>query len=227
MLEPNNNQSPTRNQKIAVAVLVFFAFLVIVLWFIQFKKSLNVVDAYRRNSSAAGAAKTGTGIVDDEKANEEAQKTKDTDGDGLSDWDELNAHNTSPYLADSDSDGENDGAEVAAKTDPNCPKGKDCSGAGQSADEKILENQEAISQSDQASVFNNIVGQIGASGTPATAPANPAAGANTLDLEKYANGQLDAAALRAMLLAAGMDKDMLNKIPDDALLKSYQETLKK
>ncbi len=53
-------------------------------------------------------------------------KTKDTDGDGLSDYDELNIYHTSPYIKDSDSDGKSDGDEVKNNTDPNCPEGKDC-----------------------------------------------------------------------------------------------------
>jgi hypothetical protein len=57
---------------------------------------------------------------------EEDQKMKDTDGDGISDWDELNVYHTSPYLDDSDSDGVSDGAEIAQGTDPNCPKGREC-----------------------------------------------------------------------------------------------------
>lgn len=51
---------------------------------------------------------------------------KDTDGDGLSDADEVNVYHTSPYLKDTDSDGISDGQEVKNGTDPNCPQGKDC-----------------------------------------------------------------------------------------------------
>ena len=55
-------------------------------------------------------------------------KTKDTDGDGLSDYDELYAFHTSPYLKDTDGDGLNDKQEIDAGTDPNCPKGQVCEG---------------------------------------------------------------------------------------------------
>jgi len=53
-------------------------------------------------------------------------QAKDTDGDGLSDYDELYSYNTSPYIADSDSDAVNDKDEVNRGTDPNCPEGKSC-----------------------------------------------------------------------------------------------------
>lgn len=45
-------------------------------------------------------------------------RQKDTDGDGLSDYDELYIYHTSPYLKDTDSDGDNDGTEVKAGKDP-------------------------------------------------------------------------------------------------------------
>lgn len=59
-----------------------------------------------------------------------AMKTKDTDGDGVSDYDETYVYKTSPYLADSDSDGVDDKTEIAAGDDPNCPKDKECAVGG-------------------------------------------------------------------------------------------------
>lgn len=56
----------------------------------------------------------------------EAMKSKDTDADGLNDYEESFVYRTSPYLQDSDSDGDDDKKELAAGEDPNCPKGKNC-----------------------------------------------------------------------------------------------------
>ncbi len=43
---------------------------------------------------------------------------QDTDGDGLNDYDEIFTYKTNPNAADSDNDGLNDGEEIARKTDP-------------------------------------------------------------------------------------------------------------
>jgi len=63
------------------------------------------------------------------------QRSKDTDGDGLSDYDEINLYHTSPYLKDSDGDGIDDKTEVLRGSDPNCPEGQNCftSDAGSSS----------------------------------------------------------------------------------------------
>lgn len=70
-----------------------------------------------------------TSSLSDQQLNEiDSLKTKDTDSDGLSDYDELYFYNTSPYLKDSDSDGFEDKEEINSDNDPNCPAGIDCSG---------------------------------------------------------------------------------------------------
>ncbi|XOU94419.1 MAG: hypothetical protein ACNFW9_06350 [Candidatus Kerfeldbacteria bacterium] len=51
----------------------------------------------------------------------------DTDNDGITDYDELYRHKTSPYIADSDSDSILDKIEIDQGTDPNCPEGAVCS----------------------------------------------------------------------------------------------------
>lgn len=58
----------------------------------------------------------------------EILKNKDTDTDGISDYDELYNTRTSPYLKDSDGDGFLDGTEVQSGNDPNCPQGAVCEG---------------------------------------------------------------------------------------------------
>ncbi len=47
-------------------------------------------------------------------------RLKDTDSDGISDYDELNTYGTSPYLEDTDSDGISDYDEIIAGDNPIC-----------------------------------------------------------------------------------------------------------
>jgi len=71
----------------------------------------------------ANKDKDGDGLLNkEEKALGTDPKNPDTDGDGLSDGDELNIYHTDPLKADSDGDQLTDGDEVNnTKTDPNNP----------------------------------------------------------------------------------------------------------
>jgi len=60
-------------------------------------------------------------------AEQAALRTRDTDGEGLTDYDELYVYRTSPYIRDTDSDGFDDKTEVMSGNDPNCPVGRTCS----------------------------------------------------------------------------------------------------
>lgn len=64
----------------------------------------------------------------DERERQEIQmlKNRDSDQDGISDYDELYVFKTSAYLSDTDSDGFDDKTEIFAGEDPNCPRGKEC-----------------------------------------------------------------------------------------------------
>ncbi len=194
----------SRGQKIAVGVLAVFAVLVIGLWFVQFKKSII-------NPLRPGAETQNITSLQDENS-DEALKNKDTDSDGLSDWDELNLYKTSPYLEDSDSDGFLDKEEIDAGKDPNCPAGRDCYAVSSEESAGVVPDGGAAN-----SESNNLLNQLNLN--------TGGVSTNEQNLQNVLGGGSDAATLRKMLLDAGMDKAMLDKISDDDLLKSYQETL--
>jgi hypothetical protein len=99
------------------------AALVLSAWFIQ----TNITGPFRVPTATLIATRSTFQSTSEARA-AEAQKLLDTDHDGLSDYAELNIYHTSPYLADTDSDGVPDAIEIAQGTDPNCPKGQNCGG---------------------------------------------------------------------------------------------------
>jgi hypothetical protein len=220
------NNSLSKSQKIAAASLAFFAVLVIILWVVQFNRSIKAPFTYQGESNNQATDSTAQAEAD----NGAALKQKDTDGDGLSDWDELNIYKTSPYLEDSDSDGFTDKEEIVAGTDPNCPKGQDCSDTNQQTTSENLTNP--TGQNQDNSTLNNLLNQMGATTPAATLPATAstsASGSSNLSqdqLQRIISGNVDALTLRQILISAGMDKTVLDKISDEELMKSYQETMK-
>src|SRR3989344_7619912 len=108
-------------EKTARAAVLVFSFLAVILGVTQLAQAvkrpiadlMSLQDAYNINAQS------------DAVANLE-QQLKDTDGDGLTDYNELNIYKTSPYLSDSDSDGISDKAEIDAGHDPNCAGSDNC-----------------------------------------------------------------------------------------------------
>lgn len=140
-------------------------------------------------------------VTSNDDAALEALKHKDTDHDGLLDYDEIYLYGTSPYIADSDSDGIPDGQEIKNGTDPNCPQGKVCR-----ADESL-----------------------NSSSTPLSAPVAPS-NSNNIDFSSVVANLGDSQnvtpdVLRSALLDAGMDKQTLDSVDDATLLLLYQQTV--
>ncbi|MBU0646815.1 hypothetical protein KKC67_00200 [Patescibacteria group bacterium] len=193
-------QPLSKKHKIVAGILVVFGVFVFVAWIVQLKNSISSPFAYKGNEQNQSNNAT-------TENNDEALKTKDSDKDGLSDWDELNVHHTSPYLEDSDSDGFSDKQEVDNGKDPNCPAGRDCS-----VDQT---NQQATTTVN--SNINNVNAIVGTQ--PVTTP-----NLNVSNTVVPVGGQPDTATLRQLLFQNGMKKDDLDKISDKDLLEAYAET---
>lgn len=126
----------------------------------------------------------------------EETKSKDTDGDGLNDYEESRVYQTSPYLADSDSDGVDDKVELAKGDDPNCPTGKSCGGLGLAA---------AVGAADSASAAAQLAEQ------------------EKEALQKFMNPTPEQ--VRQLLLQAGVKPEELQGIDDATLLELYRQSL--
>jgi hypothetical protein len=110
--------------KVAFTLLIFIGLLGAIFGLSSFSATLS------RPFQIQLASYTGEKFLtlgEQEAAEIAKQKTSDSDNDGLTDYDELNIYRTSPYLADSDSDGFDDKQEIFSNHDPNCPEGKNCS----------------------------------------------------------------------------------------------------
>lgn len=117
-------QEEKQSQRLLAVILV----ACVAAFFFGFFHILNTIRTSTGADKLAQANTNALGAVGQEI---QTLKSKDTDGDGLSDYDELYVDKTSPYLKDSDGDGTSDSAEITQGTDPNCPQGAVCSALGQ------------------------------------------------------------------------------------------------
>lgn len=198
-----------KGQKIGASALAVFAILLIFLWSAQLKKSISgPLDRNNPGSSEIAAEKNS-------EDSEESLRGKDTDSDGLSDWDELYFYKTSPYLEDSDSDGFTDKEEIDNSKDPNCPAGRDCYSQGiVEGDEGVVSAEE---NKDDSGSLDNLLDQFGVEDN-VSSPDNSR-------INSILPAVIPADDLREMLMEYGMDKTMLDQFSDEQLLESYQEVL--
>jgi len=193
----------SKQQKISLISLGIFTVLIMIFGILQFRYNLYSPFDYSRQ--IATNQKNNSGAV----SITTVDLTKvDSDNDGLNDYDEINVYSTSPYLEDSDSDGFGDKDEILNSTDPNCPAGSVCTQISASTDSS--ESATTIATPDSlsdTSVDSSLTAEDQAA----------------LDM---LSGKSDPAVLRKLLLDNGMNKVDLDKISDEDLLASYQESLK-
>ncbi|MEK7532768.1 MAG: hypothetical protein AAB579_04200 [Patescibacteria group bacterium] len=188
----------TQQQKVSVIALGVFAIAAITLGLLHVNQGLMGAVAWKPKEKT---------IEQTQKKKEDTAldlQSKDTDGDGLNDFEELQVFSTSPYLADTDGDNVDDAKEVQSGSDPNCPEGKTC-GAGEA---EIAGAQEA------APSFN-------LSGAQQKPPEMPQ------ELQQLLSGEgMDANQLRNLLKQSGVDVRTLEGVPDDQLMAVYGEVMK-
>lgn len=109
-----------REQKVGLLLLLVFGVMVLSLGAVQIRNTIYAPFALNKRVPLS---------LKDEIDTPDALRWRDTDREGLTDWDEKFVYNTSVYLADTDSDTLSDAEEVRRGTDPLCPAGQDCSKA--------------------------------------------------------------------------------------------------
>jgi len=187
------NEQPTKSglskeQKIGFILLLAFAFLSVGLGVLQIRNTM--YSHFALNSQVSGVLKDQVNTID-------ALRFRDTDKDGLNDFDELYVYNTSPYLVDTDSDGIPDGEEVKRGLNPNCPEGQDCSVSSDTVDQ---------------------MGSVSSTDASLAVPADQPA----IDLGQAVQ---DPAQVRKMLIGAGVSSNVVNKVSDAELMKMIAEIM--
>ena len=189
---PSFFQSLPKLQRNSFIFLSVLSLAVLILWIWQLNFRLS--SPFRVPSEA-------NVVLDEEAAAfEKLLLNNDTDGDGLTDYEENSLYNTSAYLADTDGDGLSDRVEIEQGSDPLCAPGQACN------------NSDAIVINDDPVVSNlNAEEEIVA--------------INDNMLQDMMTGQANAQQLRVLLLESGADAQMLEQLSDDDLLAAYKEML--
>jgi hypothetical protein len=139
----------------------------------------------------------------------EALRNEDTDGDGLSDYDELYLYRTSPYIADSDSDGIGDKTEIDSGADPNCAPSMPCSNVNDAVNPTTLKDTFIEAQ----------VAATASAGTSA-APITP----NLQDLAAMFSA-MSTEDLQKILIDAGGDEASVKALSDEELRAAIVQAL--
>lgn len=186
--------SAPKSQKPVLAGLIAFGALAIALGALNLKRLIGPARV-APNANVPAIPSTREEFEQQQRAVLEAL---DTDRDGINDLTELEWTKTSPFLADSDSDGKTDKEEVDAGEDPNCPKGKTCGPAVQ---------PEAVVRPTIPPL--ELPGAPNLGQPPETPPVGGVGGAGDLK------------ALRASLERQGIPAAILDQLTDEQLTTSY------
>lgn len=204
-------------QKAAFVIVMFLGLGGVILGFKSF--GANLSRPFDLQLASAVANSNGEFMLSSEReaAEIEAQKTRDTDEDGLNDYDELYIFKTSPYLVDSDSDGFTDDQEVFSGNDPNCPKGKTCRG--------VVAAQEGAGET-SVNPDDLLRGPL---------PENPLTKSSlgSLDGIEFTSeqqvidffGSMTIQQIREALTTAGVPQETLDALDDEALRATFEESV--
>lgn len=213
-----------KRHKVAFVLLIVAMIGVVTLWVIQLRR--NITNPLYANLT--GGAESQNNLTQ-ETGEDAALRNKDTDTDGLNDWDELNLYKTSPYLADSDSDTFGDKQEVDSGNDPNCPQGQTC--AAESSDQSEATPSDFSNPGFENFLNPTVSGTTTISGTVTPSGSSGASNSSLSQQEKDALKQAfgnapEPQALRAFLLQAGMDKTTLDGLSDAQIVATFNEMIK-
>jgi len=191
MLQQQKQNTLSGEQKVGFTLLLIFALLALSLGFLQIRNTL--YKSFAMHQVVPFDIKDQVDTID-------ALRFRDTDQDGLTDFDELYLYNTSRYLDDSDSDGILDGQEILLGSNPLCPEGEDCT-----TDIAVIDQGLAPVITEQK---------------PSLTIAGLDAGDELVDLRQVFNNP---ERIRMLLLENGITENELDQISDDMLLEATEK----
>lgn len=205
-----------KRHKIGLSLLVVAIIAITTLWVVQLKRNIiSPLYADSQNNTVASNETT---------QNEIDLRAKDTDSDGLNDWDELNLYKTSPYLADTDSDTFADKQEIDSGNDPTCPQGQNCALTSQTSN---TEGDTTFSNSS----LENLLNTTTPSTTTITPTTKPSTETQQLSAEEKKalrdafGANPKATDLRQFLLQAGMNQATLDGLSDEQIVATFNEMI--
>lgn len=199
-----------RRHKVGLTLLCVAMISIVVVWFIKLRQDI-IRPLYGNNNPS----QNNTVLTQEQQAQNEL-KTKDTDGDGLSDWDELNLYKTSPYLKDTDSDTFDDKQEIESGNDPTCPQGQTCTVSTVSPEQTSTD----FSNPTLENLLNQNSGtQSGPTST--TSPASTLTEEQKAALRETFGANPSATELRQFLLQAGMQQQSVDVLTDEEILATF------
>ncbi|MEI6378495.1 MAG: thrombospondin type 3 repeat-containing protein [Candidatus Falkowbacteria bacterium] len=196
VINPPSN-TLTRKQKFGTVVFSLLGVIIFVFWYTQLKTNLYYIPLGGVEVMRLKATPVATSTQN------AVDLTKDTDGDGLPDYMEINQYHTSPYLTDSDGDGISDYQEVVQSTDPNCAQGANCALGG-------------------------LYGGGAVTSSVSTKAAFDITAAQQATIQKAFGEKPDPAVIRQSLLASAStdtDRQQISKLTDEQILYLYQQML--
>ncbi len=192
----------SREQKTGFVFMLVFAIMTIGLGALQLRNTIYGPFVIKPNDTPSFSSAAAT--------DEARLKSIDTDHDGLNDFEELNQYTTSPYLADTDSDGDDDKTEIDKGEDPLCPKTKECANADATG-------SLATSTVASALLGDGLNAMDALSNTVSQIAEVSSSSSNGIELEAIIN---DPAQLRTLILSTGkIDAATLDKIDNVSLQK--------
>jgi len=212
-------RSLAREQKISAGILAVCAIVALGLSVQRIHAQVN--NPFSISKDQLDQATRAVANIDVNGRQLEESKRRDTDGDGLSDYDEEHILGTSPYLADTDGDGIPDNVELALGESPLCARGESCTGYRIDTSQ-VTERSRLFQDAEVEDTSDTFIAEFQRGVNDQKATVREQTGSTSTDLDPVLVRDPDD--IRALLLESGeIDPELLEQLTDEDLLQLYDE----